>query len=325
MAIDLLSIQPTTISRDLRNKFILIYSQPKVGKTSFAAQAGALVLAFEKGYNAISGLSAVDINKWADLKVVLKQLERPEVQAKYETIAIDTVGIMWEMCEQFICAQNNVGSIADIPWGKGYSLCKKEFETCLRRITMLNYGLIIIAHSEIKKEKIGEDKNGDDITIDIIGPAIPKRAEAICNQLVDIIGYIGVEFDEDGNSKRTLYTRRTPTLMAGSRFPHLPARIPFGYRELTDALVRAIEMSGQRDGAIIIDKSEVAPVEERDFEEIQGEARELWSTLVEKDPKNASKILAIVEKVFGQKLKLSDIVESQKDLFELVIMEMRAL
>ena len=29
--LDLLNIQPTTITRDLKNKYILIYSQPKVG------------------------------------------------------------------------------------------------------------------------------------------------------------------------------------------------------------------------------------------------------------------------------------------------------
>lgn len=91
----------------------------KVGKTTFAAQApNNLLLAFEKGYNAISGIKAQDINRWADFKMVLKQLERPEAQEMYDTITIDTVGIMWEMCEQYICAQNGVQKIGDIPWGK---------------------------------------------------------------------------------------------------------------------------------------------------------------------------------------------------------------
>ena len=39
MAIDILNIQPTTISRDLKGKYLCLYGQPKVGKTSFAAQA----------------------------------------------------------------------------------------------------------------------------------------------------------------------------------------------------------------------------------------------------------------------------------------------
>ena len=81
----------------------------KVGKTTFAVQAPRnLLVAFEKGYNAIAGIKAVDITKWADFRLVLRQLEKPEVQAEFDTISIDTVGIMWEMCEHFICAQNGV-------------------------------------------------------------------------------------------------------------------------------------------------------------------------------------------------------------------------
>ena len=51
MAIDILNIQPSVISRDLKGKYVLVYSQPKVGKTSFAASFPRnLLLAFEKGY-----------------------------------------------------------------------------------------------------------------------------------------------------------------------------------------------------------------------------------------------------------------------------------
>lgn len=48
--VDILSIEPTSISRDLKNKFVLVYALPKVGKTSFAAEFPKnLMLAFEKG------------------------------------------------------------------------------------------------------------------------------------------------------------------------------------------------------------------------------------------------------------------------------------
>lgn len=103
-------------------------------------------------------------------KLVLRQLEKEEAKGMFDTVSLDTVGIMWDMCEQYICAQNSVSILADIAWGKGYSLCKKEFESCLRKITMLGYGLIIIAHVEIRKEK-----QADDSEIEILGPAIPKE------------------------------------------------------------------------------------------------------------------------------------------------------
>ena len=51
MAIDILNIEPSVISRDLKGKYVLVYSQPKVGKTSFAASFPKnLLMAFEKGY-----------------------------------------------------------------------------------------------------------------------------------------------------------------------------------------------------------------------------------------------------------------------------------
>lgn len=319
--IDIFNLQPTTISRDLKGKYICLFGKPKVGKTTFAAQApNNLLLAFEKGYNAISGIKAQDINRWADFKMVLKQLERPEAQEMYDTVTIDTVGIMWEMCEQYICAQNQVTSIGDIPWGKGYSLCKREFESCLRKITMLGYGLIIIAHVDKRIEK-----KDDESEIEIVSPAIPKRAYEIVNQLVDIIGYIDVVYDDDGSSKRILCTRSTPTVMAGSRFPYLPPKIPFGYKELTNAVADAIEKSEKLDGAVVVDSVERTEDDERSFEEVQDEGRVLWTKLVEANPANAQRVMKIVENIFGRQMKLSEIQEDQKDLFELVIAEMKTL
>ena len=317
--VDILNLEPSVISKDLRGKFLCIYSLPKVGKTSLACQFPKnLLLGFEHGWNAISGAMAVDIKKWTDLKLVLRQLEKPEAQEKYNTVTIDTVGIAWDLCEQYICAQNGVQSIGDIPWGGGYSAAKKEFENCLRKITQLGYGLVIIAHVDKRIEK-----RADDSEVEILGPAIPKRAYDVVNQLVDIIGYIDITWNEDGTSERWLYTRKTPTVMAGSRFKYLAPKIKFGYQELVDAIIDAIEKSEKLDGAKIVDKNEQEIEEELNFEAIRDEASKLWGNLVGQDPSNAEKILKKVEMIFGRKIKLSEITEDQKDLFNLVLLDMR--
>ena len=318
MAIDIFNIQPTTISRDLKGKFVCIYSLPKVGKTSMACQFPKnLLLAFEKGYNAIAGVKPIDITKWSDLKLVLRQLEKPEARLLYDTVTIDTVGIAWEMCEQFVCAQNGVQKIADIPWGGGYSACKKEFESCLRKITQLGYGLVIIAHVDKRTEK-----RADDSEVEILGPAIPKRAYEIVNQLVDIIGYIDVTWDEEGNSERWLYTRKTPTVMAGSRFKYLAPKIKFGYQELVDAISDAIDKSEKLDGATVVETSELIMEEALDYKKIRERASDLWADLVDRDEDNAAVILKKVEMIFGRQIKLSEITEDQVDLFNLVVLEM---
>lgn len=106
----------------------------------------------------------------------------------------------------------------------------------------------------------------------------------------------------------------------------MPIKIPFGYKELTEALANAIELSGREDGAVIEDEA-VKPsvVIKRAFEEVQEEGRTLWNELVSEDSNNAQRILDIVEDIFGQRIKLSEITRSQQDLFEAVIEEMKNL
>ena len=222
------------------------------------------------------------------------------------------------MCEQFICAQNGVQKIGDIPWGGGYSACKKEFESCLRKITQLGYGLVIIAHVEKRIEK-----RADDTEVEILGPAIPKRAYEIVNQLVDIIGYIDITWDEEGNSERWLYTRKTPTVMAGSRFKYLAPKIKFGYNELVAAIGEAIDKAEKLDGAIVVDTMQQIIEEKLDYKAIREEASLLWKVLVEKDEENAGIILKKVEMIFGRPMKLSEITEDQVDLFNLVLLDMK--
>lgn len=292
-----------------------------MGKTTLASHFPKnLLVAFEKGYNAIDGVKAVDINRWADFKLVLRQLEKPDARAMYDTVTIDTTTIAYEMCEQFICAQNGVQSVADIPWGQGYSATKKEFENCLRKITMLGYGLVLISHIEIRKEKIDDDHERE-----ILAPSMPKRCYEVVNQIVDIIGYIATEWQEDGSSERWLYTRQTPTVMAGSRFKYLAPKIKLGYDELVKAINDAIDKQRELDGATVVDKTETKVEEKLDFDKIRDEAQIIWGNLVGKDPANADKILKKVEMTFGHKVKLSEITEDQVDLFNLVLLDMREM
>jgi hypothetical protein len=319
--LDILNLEPTKISRDLRGKYICIYGLPKVGKTTLACQFPKnLLLGFEHGWNAIAGAKAIDITKWSDFKMVLRQLEKKEAKEMYDTITIDTVGIAWELAEQYVCAQHGVQKISDVPWGQGYKDLAKEFENSIRKITQLGYGLVIIAHVDKRVEMVAEDNE-----VEILGPAIPKRAYAIVNQLVDIIGYIAVTWNEKGESERWLYTRKTPTIMAGSRFPHLAEKIKFGYAELTEALNDAIDKAEALDGATVVDKSIPVMDTKLNYDDIRKEASELWTKLVTADENNAKIILKKVEMNFNRKMKLSEITENQVEPFYSVLLEMREM
>lgn len=59
MAINLLDIQPHKVSRDLSGYITFLYGPAKSGKTTFGSKMpGALILAFERGYNALPGVMA---------------------------------------------------------------------------------------------------------------------------------------------------------------------------------------------------------------------------------------------------------------------------
>ena len=315
MAIDILAIQPQVISRDLRSKYLLLAGAPKIGKTEFCTMApDALVLAIEIGTNARPGAMIQKIDTWSTFKLVLRQLEKPEAKAKFSTICIDTVAIAYDLCEQFICAQNGVQKIGDIPYGGGYAALSKEFDNALRKITMMGYGLIMTCHL-----KESSDENGE---ITGYKPDLNNRCLKIVNGLVDIIGVITQTWDEHGESHRWIQTRSTPTIVAGSRYKYLAPRIPFGYNEFLEALGQAIDRE-QENGAVVTDTAPIDTFEKLDYKAIRAEASELWTVLVERDPDNAPIILKKVEMIFGRPMKLSEITEDQVDLFNLVVLDMR--
>ena len=276
----------------------------------------ALVLAFEIGTNARPGAMIQKIDTWSTFKLVLRQLEKPEAKAKFSTICIDTVAIAYDLCEQFICAQNGVQKISDIPYGGGYAALSKEFDNALRKITMMGYGLIMTCHL-----KESSDENGE---ITGYKPDLNNRCLKIVNSLVDIIGVITQTWDEHGESHRWIQTRSTPTIVAGSRYKYLAPRIPFGYNEFLEALGQAIDRE-QENGAVVTDTAPIDTFEKLDYKAIRAEASELWTVLVERDPDNAPIILKKVEMIFGRPMKLSEITEDQVDLFNLAVLDMREM
>lgn len=325
MAIDIFNIEPSTISRDLKGKYIAIYGREKVGKSTFGARLPrALFCNFEVGTNFISGVRAQNIDKWSTFKLVLRQLEQPKAHDFYDTIVIDTVGQAYSLCEEYICSQAGVQKLGDIPYGQGYTACKKEFESALRKITMMNFGVCLICHSEIKKES-----GPNDTVIETVSPAMPTRAAEIVNRLVDLITYINVRYDEKGEAIREFITRRTPTIMAGSRLPYLDPVIPFSYDELIAAIGRAVDKQQELDGAVVTDTKAVAVEEKLDYATIRARAFELWKQLVgegeDANEEMAARIMKRVEMIFGRPMKLSAIGEDQTDLFNLAVLDMEDL
>ena len=328
--IDIFSLEPSKISRDLKGKFLLIYGQPKTGKSTFGSQLPrSLFLNFEQGTNALAGIRSVPILRWGDFKKVLSQLRKPQAREMYDSIVVDTASIAWQLCEKYVCQREGVDSIRDIPWGQGWGMLRNEFSECWREITLLGFGILFIAHSKDKPTEM-RDEDGNEITA--VAPDLPNQCYTIINSIVDIIGYLQVQMNNDGTSERFLYTRSTPTVFAGSRYQYLAPKIKFGYKELVDAIGDAIDKAVELDGAEVTDHTEIAQIKARPFQEVISDAKEVWMAYLdaaqtdEEKEQHLNVMKDVIRRIFGSEdFKLSSAVPSQSDLVELFVDEMREL
>lgn len=302
----------------------------KTGKSTFGSQLPrSLFLNFEQGTNALAGIRSVPILRWTDFRKVLSQLRKPQAREMYDSIVVDTASIAWQLCEKYICQREGVDSIRDIPWGQGWGMLRNEFSECWREITLLGFGILFIAHSKDKPTEM-RDEEGNEITA--VAPDLPNQCYTIINSIVDIIGYLQVQMNNDGSSERYLYTRSTPTVFAGSRYQYLAPKIKFGYKELVDAIGDAIDKAVELDGAEVTDHTQIAQIKARPFQEVMNEARDIWGEYLNRAANEEEKeqrfnvMKDIIRRVFGtEDFKLSSAVPSQADLVELFIDEIKEL
>lgn len=321
--IDIFSITPHEVSRDLCGYTVMLYGQPKTGKTTTAAKfPKALLLAFETGYLAIPGVMAQPINTWGEFKKVLKQLKTDQGHEAFQNVIIDTADIAYDLCEKYICNNEGVESIGDIPYGKGYKLAAKEFDEALRSIPQMGYGLVMISHAE---DKIFKDESGSEYNQ--IVPTLDKRPRLIVDRMADIIGYAHPLQDEDGQVRTILYMRGTPRYVAGSRFKYTPDHIEFSYDNLVNAIGEAIDKQAEDTGGRFITDAPTAAHTVQDtpnFDELMNKFQTLVQQVMDASGGEfgttwAPRITEITERHLGKGKKASDLTPDQVDQLDLIV------
>lgn len=289
----------------------------KTGKTTTATKFPKnLLLASEKGYNALAGVMAQPINKWTDLLKVTKQLQKDQAKEMYETVILDTVDNLYDMCEQFILDREDVSKVGDIPYGQGYGMIEKEFDRALREIPLLGYGLVMISHSE---DKTFKDESGEEYQK--IVPTVPKKPRKIVLRMADIIGYSRSVEGEEG-TKTMLYMRGTPRFEAGSRFKYTPDKIELSYDNLVNAIGDAIEKEQKEDGIETVDEhiNNYEDKTARTYDEVMAEIKQVGDILAKAGM--ITKINKISEQYLGKGKKVSEATENQVDILVLILDDM---
>ena len=323
---DLLNIQPTVVSKDLRSKIISISGTYKTGKSTTASKfPNVLFAATEAGHNALNGIYVQQIKKWADFRKFVKELGKKEVQDRFETIVIDTADNLWDLCEEFILSSNGVTKISDIPFGAGYGMVEKEFDKKLREIPMLGYGLVLISHStQVPITAI------DGTESEQYQSTLPKRAKKVVNRMADIMGHVLPIVNEEGVQETRLYMRETPLVQAGSRWKHTPESIIFSYDNLVNTIAEAVDKAAKEDGVEAIEvRNNVYEQEKVDFNELLQQIKELGAKYYEDGKVNVftdkmADFFGYTDDKKTEPFKVADLTEKHTEAMSIFLEEIEA-
>lgn len=197
---------------------VLIFSKPKVGKTSlFAELEKSLILDLENGSDF---LDAVKL-KANDLDGIVKIGEAIKKQGKpYKYIIVDTITKLEDMCLSLalkIYKSTPIGktftgdNVLNLPNGAGYGYLREAFFKMTNYIETLSERTIYLGH--LKAKYI--EKNGKEVTaaeVDLVG-----KIKSMLSADVDAIGLMY----RSNDNKNMLTFKTTDDVICGARPEHL--------------------------------------------------------------------------------------------------------
>ena len=325
-SINLLAIQPHKVSRDLSGYITYVYGAGKTGKTTLASQMDrSLLIAWQKGYNAIPGIMAQDAKSWADMKMILRELKKQEVQDTFKCIVIDTIDIAAAACEKYVCSQEGVDSLGAIPWGQGWTRVKKELEEVFRTITQLGYALFFISHA---KDKVFKREDGTEYNQ--IVPTLSNSYNEIIKDMADIYAYAHQVRNDNGQVSVKLTLRSMDgSADTGCRFKYITPEINFTYQALVDALNAAIDKEAEMtNNQFVTDNKNQNSDDftEYNFDNLMAD----FGALIQKIPPAkmeyyAPRITEITDKYLGKGKKVTNATRDQAEQIFLIVEDLKEL
>lgn len=285
----------------------------------------ALLIAWEKGYNAIPGIMAQDVKSWSEMKMILRELKKPEVQNTFKCIVIDTIDIAAAACEKYVCSQEGVDSLGAIPWGQGWTKVKKELEETFRTITQLGYALFFISHS---KDKVFKREDGTEYNQ--VVPTLSPSYNEIIKDMADIYSYAHQEKNENGESIVRLTLRSIDgTADTGCRFKYIAPEIDFTYQALVKALNEAIDKEAKMTNNQFVTNERFENKEESvelNFDALIDEFSQLINSVPsDKMSYYAPRITEITNKYLGKGKKVANATRDQVEQISLIVFDLKEL
>lgn len=201
---------------------MIIFSQPKIGKTTLLAQLdNNLILDLEKGTSFIDALK-IEINSYEELTEVIKKLRELKDADKmtYKYVTVDTVTRLEDLImplaiklyKNTSMGKNYSGTdVTTLPNGAGYKYMRDAMNKISDILQELFEHVIFVAH--LKDKSI--NKEGSEITAKDI--ALTGKMATILPANVDAVGFL----HRDRKNNLLLDFRGSDELIAGARPNHL--------------------------------------------------------------------------------------------------------
>src|SRR5699024_423502 len=221
-----------------------------------------LFIATENRHAHIEGVHVINVDSYPEYLRVMRLLQTPELQEKYDALCIDTVGRMESYIEQYVLNKLNIEALGDLAYGAGYGAYNKELENMVSLIEKSGYVPVFISHDktvtqQVEKTKATEDdKNAEGASLsfdkktgkeyieyDRKEPDIKNKLNNLLARVVDDVLYLGFVVDENGIEERRIFTKPTANHFAGSSF-NLPESIPQNAEVFKEETVKAIKRKG---------------------------------------------------------------------------------
>ena len=302
----------------------VLYNPTRIGRGIFFDGSKAAEGEISLSYNIPTTVAEI-VDFVRIVKEVERQLKKPEVKEMFSTICIDTVDIAATLCEKYVCNQNDVDTISKIPYGQGWGLLKKEFESVFRSITQMGYAVFFISH-----EKESQFTRQDGSQYSQIHPSVANTYNAIVENMVDLYGRMHTVY-ENGESKVKITLRSLDgTIKAGGRFKYIAPEIDSNYDALCAALNEAIDKeAAEHDGKYVTDERNVVVKEtEYDFDDLMNKFNTIINTLQEKysdeefATKVAPRVTQITDRYLGRGKKVSNCNRDQAEMLSLIVTEL---
>lgn len=199
---------------------MLVYGEPKVGKTTFAVRKnpGVLILDTEGSSRFVRGVKREAITSFAQMDAVLTRIKSGEVKI----VVIDTLD---ELVNNFAQSEvrkkggNNVQGNGLLTQ-QGYGVMRDRFLSLTRSYQMAGADVLTLCHSELVE-------NADTTKKQTI--KLPSNyAKEVMGQM-DIVGFLEVYRKPDGSNGRRLNLQKTPMYDAGYRAVYDAATDTFQY------------------------------------------------------------------------------------------------